>query len=432
MGVVQSMESKKRTVRLRWYGTEEEEVVSGLEFDPHGPPPEVYGVRRQDWVLISRTGNGVPVPTVPRLGESELLTGGFPSVEGLRAEVHSLPPPPFLRSAGKLMTCRPQLSVIGIEHASRLGDGPAPLPVSGAALASINWYAEVVQLLLDGRVLVQFPSGRTEPVALDRIYHLDDGMDPEGDGMGDGMDLDGSSEGSGGSWETDGEGEALGPDDAVWDDHELLEEEGEEGRGWAEDEEVRMGEEAPQVTEIVLEEEKKVKEDVSLPAEVEEDESWRRFTMLEEAPKVGFFLPLVSLGRKLIGVWLAGPPLRQGADPSPTQGVHVARQEGVQRPRVLITTCAPLPPPPRLNYLTSLPFPANILVRAYENRADLLRCLIIGPLGTPFQNAPFLFDVFLSPIKFPQEPPSVFFHSWAGGTRVSPNLYAEGECFDRG
>lgn len=72
-------------------------------------------------------------------------------------------------------------------------------------------------------------------------------------------------------------------------------------------------------------------------------------------------------------------------------------------------------------------FAANILVRAYENRADLLRCLIIGPLGTPFQNAPFLFDIFLSPNRFPQDPPAVFFHSWAGGTRVSPNLYAEGK-----
>ena len=70
---------------------------------------------------------------------------------------------------------------------------------------------------------------------------------------------------------------------------------------------------------------------------------------------------------------------------------------------------------------------ANILVRAYESRLDLLRVLIIGPLGTPFQNAPFLFDLFLPPAKFPQEPPKVFFHSWAGGTRVSPNLYSEGK-----
>lgn len=71
--------------------------------------------------------------------------------------------------------------------------------------------------------------------------------------------------------------------------------------------------------------------------------------------------------------------------------------------------------------------PANILVRAYENRSDLLRCLIIGPLDTPFQNAPFLFDVYLSPAKFPSDPPQVYFHSWATGARVSPNLYVEGK-----
>ena len=46
VGVVQSMESRKRTVKLRWYGTDEVEVVSSLEFDPHGPPPEVYEIGR--------------------------------------------------------------------------------------------------------------------------------------------------------------------------------------------------------------------------------------------------------------------------------------------------------------------------------------------------------------------------------------------------
>lgn len=71
--------------------------------------------------------------------------------------------------------------------------------------------------------------------------------------------------------------------------------------------------------------------------------------------------------------------------------------------------------------------PPNILVRAYEDRSDLLRCLIIGPIGTPFANAPFLFDIYLSPTRFPVEPPQVFFHSWCGNTRVSPNLYAEGK-----
>lgn len=94
VAVVQSMNSKKRTVDLRWYGEENAEVetVSGLEFDQHGPPPEVYGVRRADCVLITKEGetNGLPIPTVPRLGESEVATGAFPAPDIVRAEVRYL------------------------------------------------------------------------------------------------------------------------------------------------------------------------------------------------------------------------------------------------------------------------------------------------------------------------------------------------------
>jgi len=68
--------------------------------------------------------------------------------------------------------------------------------------------------------------------------------------------------------------------------------------------------------------------------------------------------------------------------------------------------------------------PPNMLVRVYEDRLDLVRCLIIGPLGTPFAQAPFLFDIRLPPASFPQSPPLVFFHS--GSTRISPNLYDNG------
>lgn len=89
VAVVQNFNSKKRTARLRWTKEGGEELVSGLEFDQHGPPPEVYGVRRQDHVLITKEGttNGAEAPTVPRLGESEVLTGAFPPVEILRTEV---------------------------------------------------------------------------------------------------------------------------------------------------------------------------------------------------------------------------------------------------------------------------------------------------------------------------------------------------------
>lgn len=37
----------------------------------------------------------------------------------------------------------------------------------------------------------------------------------------------------------------------------------------------------------------------------------------------------------------------------------------------------------------------TILVRAYEDRTDLLRSLIIGPENTPYDGAPFVIDWFL-------------------------------------
>ncbi|KIX99795.1 uncharacterized protein Z520_04431 [Fonsecaea multimorphosa CBS 102226] len=75
---------------------------------------------------------------------------------------------------------------------------------------------------------------------------------------------------------------------------------------------------------------------------------------------------------------------------------------------------------------TSLP-EGEIYVRTYESRIDLLRCLIIGPRDTPYENAPFLIDLCL-PAKYPEEPPLAHFHSWTSGLgRINPNLYEEGK-----
>jgi ubiquitin-conjugating enzyme E2 O len=45
-------------------------------------------------------------------------------------------------------------------------------------------------------------------------------------------------------------------------------------------------------------------------------------------------------------------------------------------------------------------------VRAFEDRCDLLRALIIGPSGTPYEGCPFVFDLQL-PADFPASPPKV-------------------------
>lgn len=75
---------------------------------------------------------------------------------------------------------------------------------------------------------------------------------------------------------------------------------------------------------------------------------------------------------------------------------------------------------------TSLP-EGEIYVRTYESRLDLLRCLIIGPRDTPYEDAPFLIDLYL-PEEFPDQPPTAHFHSWTSGLgRINPNLYEEGK-----
>lgn len=75
---------------------------------------------------------------------------------------------------------------------------------------------------------------------------------------------------------------------------------------------------------------------------------------------------------------------------------------------------------------SSLP-QGQIYVRTYDSRLDLLRCLIIGPTDTPYEYAPFLVDLYLSP-DFPHVPPTAHFHSWTSGLgRINPNLYEEGK-----
>ncbi|KAL1857895.1 hypothetical protein Plec18167_001701 [Paecilomyces lecythidis] len=74
---------------------------------------------------------------------------------------------------------------------------------------------------------------------------------------------------------------------------------------------------------------------------------------------------------------------------------------------------------------TSLP--EGIFVRTWESRIDLLRVLIIGPQGTPYEYAPFVIDFHFDE-QFPVSPPATFFHSWTNGMgRINPNLYEDGK-----
>lgn len=79
-------------------------------------------------------------------------------------------------------------------------------------------------------------------------------------------------------------------------------------------------------------------------------------------------------------------------------------------------------------YPTALPveYGSGIFVRAVESRMDLLRCLILGPDGSPYASGAFFFDIWLS--NYPSSPPKVQFLTTEGGKyRFNPNLYNDGK-----
>ncbi|GJX11523.1 ubiquitin-conjugating enzyme/RWD-like protein [Tanacetum coccineum] len=74
--------------------------------------------------------------------------------------------------------------------------------------------------------------------------------------------------------------------------------------------------------------------------------------------------------------------------------------------------------------------PETIFVRAYEDREDLLRAVIIGPEGTPFHNVLFFFVVCF-PMQYPDSPPLqiVCSHSFVLGVHPNMNKCGEEQLF---
>ncbi|XP_005110437.1 (E3-independent) E2 ubiquitin-conjugating enzyme UBE2O [Aplysia californica] len=74
-------------------------------------------------------------------------------------------------------------------------------------------------------------------------------------------------------------------------------------------------------------------------------------------------------------------------------------------------------------FQTSLP--DGIFVHGFEDRLDLYSVMILGPDGTPYEDAVFLFDIML-PNDYPTSPPICHYHSYCSD-RLNPNLYEDGK-----
>jgi baculoviral IAP repeat-containing protein 6 len=74
---------------------------------------------------------------------------------------------------------------------------------------------------------------------------------------------------------------------------------------------------------------------------------------------------------------------------------------------------------------TSLP--EGIYVRHSSSRLDVIKVMIVGPAGTPYENGLFEFDLFC-PSNYPHEPPKMQFKTTGKGiAHFNPNLYANGK-----
>ncbi|KAL5534072.1 hypothetical protein ACEPAG_533 [Sanghuangporus baumii] len=412
--VVQSVNASERTAEIALYSGRRE-VVSVLELDAHGAaanqsnPQEAFSVRRGDLVFIHREGdtNGCPKPMVPSIGELEPWVHEVPFEE---------------EETGELSGWRKELDRIGRMIAQK--DEPAEddkikRPEPGRC--EIDWFGEVTNLRLDGLVKVTLPDLRKVDVPLERITRLHDGLEQLEDLWGDELsdshsvydslhDDEGTYEvqtedgqwqqfddGSEEDWVDEDVDEALSDLYDVADSMEVDEITTPDtvihGNGVAPGAWPSPGEgddniqpEASSTPKPVCSENSRMSTDI-IRKQPPIEPSWKRFDILPSAPPDHAFFETT-----------ADQPSRQ----------FMARLS--KEYRALSTS-----------------LPESIIVRTYEDRTDLLRCLIIGPENTPYEDAPFVIDWKLDG-NFPQSPPVAHFHSWTNGNgRVNPNLYEEGK-----
>ncbi|KAL7421053.1 hypothetical protein Q5752_003937 [Cryptotrichosporon argae] len=405
--VVQSFNPHQRVADLYFPSSQTRQTVSVLDIDVGGFGKTNYGVRVGQFVLFT-PDNGSAPPEVPSLGQLDS---------------------PLDRDIWQ--TELDSLSLRYARNPARFGEW---LPKGDPD--AVQWWGEVTDLHLDGSVSVELWSGRVRRVEIKNLVVLNEPLgdpmfDPEQD---DGSDME--SVVSDASWETmsaTGDVEYMSGDEVVDNaEGDMVVDENEDGGATWTDAEDGDGEadpinsiggdeaEARDVEAMVLDDFQTPPQSPRAPAapvdvaastapasaeagagpstaaaaaaaarpSLADDDKWVRFDMFEEAPAEHHFY------KEPVG--------------APSKAFH--SRIGKEH-RALATS-----------------LPENILVRTYEDRTDLMRVLIVGPEGTPYNDAPFVFDVYLNPTKFPFDPPQVYFHSHTNGHgRCNPNLYEDGK-----
>ncbi|ELU39894.1 ubiquitin-conjugating enzyme domain-containing protein [Rhizoctonia solani AG-1 IA] len=475
VAVVQSTHAQNRTAKVMWYGTSppQTETVSVLELDPHGPSgTETFGVRRGDFVFLHRPGttNGAQLPAVPRIGELEEWVREPPPMaqqphpSHTHTHSHSDENGHFhVYSDGRDQSgndlnlaeagWRGVMAALGMKlaeegasqeyfHTEQLGRERRVVKVHEFKGGSIRWFGEVMNLTTGGLIQVVLPHGEVVEVPLERVTLLNnEGFDELG-GWQDG-DLSADEGSSYGSEEVMEEvvypdGQPLQEEEVDgWETEGSEDEDMESAGSWGDDEDKDMtipggyipGSPIPPESATDTTATTGATGATTVTAPVAEKET---SPSLPSVPG-----PSTSLN-------VSGGSILDTLDEStsPWHRFEILPSAPVDHAYYGHKTTSAQPPK---SFMTRLAkeykvLPADtILVRAYEDRSDLLRCLIIGPQNTPYEDAPFVIDWFLDS-SFPQSPPQAHFLSWTNGNgrvdlsrgmhladMVDRNLYEEGK-----
>lgn len=454
VAVVQAVSAKDRVASVRWFGTDLIEDVSVLELDPHGlsfgegnNALQSFGVRRGDCVLIHKedADKVAKIPLIPRIGELESWVHEIPSrtpdgtVEGWRGDLTKLAIKTLgfdwrrSEDGGRVsIPLNLGWSDQSVNILSGAGGAPGKLvPPTLSTAHEIDWFGQVMDLTLDGNAVVCLPSNKHVVLPLSRLslyrdiedYHWDgmDGPDqgaadehfdeidsmfedeweaPEADDRNDWshMELDDDSHSPLQATISIGDLADSNPQfrnnvimpgtfpasppshihniDLISSSSTQVDNSPRRNSGTSDDE----------VKNLLIEPQDIPADDLN-EEDLDPEIHWKRFDVLPEAPQDHAFYSY---------------------NPVHPNKIFLARLS--KEYRVLQSS-----------------LPDSILVRAYEDRADLLRCMIMGPENTPYEDAPFVIDWRLDE-SFPQSPPIAHFLSWTNGNgRVNPNLYEEGK-----
>lgn len=359
VGIVQSVNSRERVAQIRWFSGS----VAFANDDHH--------------ILLPDSLTGTLLPGVEQVSLYEIWTRPGLS-RRLGDFVIFLPPPatpPSAAYAGK--------TEMAYQEAQRLSE-----PLGNER----EWLGEVAELGLDGLLTVRLgasPNPRNVKIPWEctlMAYGTDyDDTDMDAD---DGLvDLDGSSENS----------STEASEDGVWVDemgHDIDQGDDEEAQ-WMTDEEENNAME--------------VDDDDNTPLE---DEKGSTHGPNPGGPLQFSYSNFFSRARES-SIKLASFEILDGSAP---QDHHFSMRDSTSMDTHRLRRIQ------KEQRILQSSMPEGVWVRTWESSLDLMRVLILGPMETPYELAPFVFDLHLPP-AFPTVAPKVFFHSWTNNEGpVNPNL----------